>query len=218
VKSNATLILELGLILSCGSWLWAEDLEPVSLPPPQTAGGSPLLQVLKERKTVREFSSKPLSPQLLSSLLWAGFGINRPSIAHRTAPSAMNSQEIDLYVVSAEGAFLYDPKANSLQPVATGDLRLKTGGQDFVKTAPLALVFVADLSRLSKAKPEDRERYAWMDSGFISQNIYLFCASEGLATVIHEVNRAPLKQALKLRADQSVILAQSVGFPKEQTK
>jgi len=213
MKFLASLIA--GLVLASSVALLAEDLKPVSLPPPQTAGGSPLLQVLKERKTAREFSSKPLPPQLLSSLLWAGFGINRPSIAHRTAPSAMNSQEIDLYVATAEGAFLYDAKAHALQPVAPGDLRAKTGGQDFVKTAPLALIFVADLARLSKARPEDRERYAWMDSGFISQNIYLFCASEGLGTVIHEVNRAPLKEALKLRPDQVVILTQAVGYPKE---
>jgi nitroreductase len=174
------------------------------------------MQALKDRQTVREFSSRPLSQQQLANLLWAGFGINRPPIAHRTAPSAMNSQEIDLYLTTAEGVFLYDPKANCLQPVLAEDIRSKTGGQDFVKTAPVSVLFVADLSRLSKAPPADRERYAWMDAGYISQNLYLFCASEGLATVVHELNRGPLKEALHLRPDQSVILAQAVGFPKEQ--
>jgi nitroreductase len=193
----------------------AAEPAPIQLPPPQTDGGRPLMQTLKDRQTGREFSPKPLPRQLLSNLLWAGFGINRPQIAHRTAPSAMNSQEIDLYVASAEGVFRYEAKDNRLQPVTTADLRAKTGGQDFVKTAPLALLFVADLSRLAKAPPADRERYAWMDSGYISQNIYLFCASEGLATVVHELNRGPLKEALGLRPDQVVILAQSVGFPKE---
>jgi nitroreductase len=189
---------------------------PVQLPPPETEGGKPLMQALKARQTAREFSPKPLSRQWLSNLLWAGFGINRPPIAHRTAPSAMNSQEIDLYLATAEGVFLYDPKANALQPVLGEDIRLKTGGQDFVKTAPVAVLLVADLSRLAKAPPADRERYAWIDSGYISQNLYLYCASEGLATVVHELNRGPLKEALHLRPDQSVILAQAVGFPKEQ--
>ncbi len=196
----------------------AAEPSPVQLPPPRTEGGQPFLRVLKERKTIREFSPKPLPAELLSSLLWAGFGVNRPESNHRTAPSAMNSQEIDLYVATAEGVFLYEPKANRLQPVASGDLRRKTGGQDFVKAAPVALVFVADLARLSKAEPKDRERYAWIDTGYISQNVYLFCASEGLATVVHELDRAALKEALRLKPDQTVILAQSVGFPGEPAR
>jgi SagB-type dehydrogenase family enzyme len=192
----------------------AADLVPRPLPPPQMDGGQPLLRILKERKTMREFSSKPLPPPVLSSLLWAGFGINRPESGHRTAPSAMNSQEIDLYVATAEGLYLYDAKGHCLQPVTAGDWRPKTGSQDFVKTAPVALLFVADLSRLSKAQPKERERYAWIDTGYISQNIYLFCASEGLATVVHELDRARVKEALKLKPDQVIVLAQSVGFPK----
>lgn len=204
------------LFLSTGSILLGAGPAAIQLPPPQTDGGKPLMQALKDRQTVREFSPRPLPRQLLSNLLWAGFGINRPPIAHRTAPSAMNSQEIDLYLATAEGVFLYDPKANCLQPVLGEDIRLKTGGQDFIKAAPVALLFVADLARLSKAAPADRERYAWVDCGYISQNIYLFCASEGLATVVHELSRGPLKEALKLRPEQSVILAQAVGFPREQ--
>ncbi len=191
----------------------AADLDPIQLPPPQTNGGQPLMRVLHDRKTLREFSPRPLPRQLLSNLLWAGFGINRPGTGHRTAPSALNSQEIELYVATAEGLFLYEPRTNQLRPVAAGDLRGKTGGQDFVKTAPVALVFVADLGRLSKAPPKDRERYAWIDAGYVSQNIYLFCASEGLATVVHELDRRPLQETLRLKADQLVILAQSVGFP-----
>jgi nitroreductase len=198
----------------------AKTAEPgsIQLPTPQTDGGQPLLRVLRDRKTVREFSPKPLPAQLLSNLLWAGFGVNRPGNGHRTAPSAMNSQEVDIYVATPEGVFLYEPKANQLQPAAQGDLRGKTGGQDFVKTAPLALLFVADLSRLAKAQPKDRERYAWIDTGYISQNIYLFCASEGLATVVHEVDRSPLKEALRLRPDQTIVLAQAVGFPGEPAR
>ena len=193
---------------------WASELSLIQLPPPQTDGGKPFMRVLKERRSTREFATNALPPQVLSDLLWAGFGINRPDIEHRTAPSAMNSQEIDLYVATVEGLYLYEAKAHQLQPVAAGDHRTKTGGQDFVKQAPVALVFVADLPRLAKAKPEERERYASIDTGFISQNIYLFCASEGLGSVVHDLDRAKLKDTLKLTPNQRIILAQSVGFPK----
>jgi nitroreductase len=192
----------------------AQDLQPVSLPPPHMTGGKPLMQALKERQTVRDFSPANLPPQVLSDLLWAGDGINRPEIAHRTAPSAMNSQEIDLYVATTEGIYLYEAKGNRLEPVAAGDIRARTGGGDFVKVAPLALLFVADLTRLAKAKPEDKEWLATIDAGFISQNIYLFCASAGLATVVHETDRTGLRQALHLRPDQKIIIAQSAGYPK----
>jgi len=194
----------------------AQELQPIPLPKPHREGGKPLMQVLKERKSTREFSREKLPLQVLSDLLWAGNGVNRPEIAHRTAPSAMNSQEIDLYVATADGVWFYDAAANQLQPVRAGDFRAKTGGQDFVKDAPVALVFVADLARLVKAKPEEREYYATVDTGYISQNIYLFCASEGLATVVHELDKRALKETLKLRPEQKVILAQSVGFPKSQ--
>ena len=175
------------------------------------------MEVLKARQSQRDFSTKPLELQVLSDLLWAAFGINRPGNDHRTAPSAMNSQEIDVYVVLADGVFVYNAKAHRLDPVAAGDRRRETGRQDFVKVAPVALVFVADLARMVKAKPEIREPYAWVDTGFISQNVYLYCASAGLATVVHELgDRRPLAESLKLRTDQKVILAQSVGYPVQE--
>ena len=209
----------LSALLSCWTFpVTAGELGPIALPAPQTDGGKPFMQVLKERHSTREFSPKALPPQMLADLLWAGFGINRATNAHRTAPSAMNSQELDIYVATAEGVYLYDAKANQLQPVAAGDIRGQTGGQDFVKTAPVALLFVADLSRLVKAKPEERESYAWIDTGYVSQNIYLFCASAGLASVVHELDRAKLADALKLRPEQKIILAQAVGFAKEPAK
>lgn len=187
---------------------------PLPLPPPRTDGGKPLMQALRERQSQREISAQPLDPQVLSDLLWAAFGINRPDISHRTAPSAMNSQEMDLYVLLREGAYRYDAPAHRLDPIAEGDFRAKTGGQDFVKTAPVALVFVADLARMVKAKPEVKEPYAWVDTGYISQNVYLYCASAGLATVVHELgSRPPLAEALGLRPDQKITLAQSVGHP-----
>ncbi len=203
-------------LVSCWSLTMAAgELSPIPLPAPQTEGGKPFMQVLKERRSTREFSPRALPPQVLANLLWAGFGINRATNEHRTAPSAMNSQELDIYVATADGVYLYDAKANQLQPIAAGDIRAKTGGQDYVKTAPIALLFVADLSRLAKAKPEERERYAWIDTGYISQNIYLFCASAGLSSVVHELDRGPLKETLKLKPEQRIILAQAVGFPKE---
>lgn len=208
------------------SWLWAgvvlgglsaaaAEWAPVRLPPPQTDGGKPLMQALQQRRTIRQFSPKSLSEQVLSNLLWAGFGVNRPETGHRTAPSALNAQELDLYVIMAEGAFVYEPGPHQLRPVAAGDLRALTGSQPFVKEAPVAVVFVADLARLARAKPEDREFYAAVDTGYVSQNIYLFCASEGLATVVHDLDRAPLAKALQLRTEQRIILAQSIGYPKE---
>ena len=117
----------------------------------------------------------------------------------------------------ADGVFLYNAKANRLDPVAEGDMRARTGAQDFVKAAPVALVFVADFARMEKAKPEAREPYAWADTGSISQNVYLFCASAGLATVVHEPGeRQPLIDALKLRPEQRIILARAVGYPAEK--
>lgn len=187
---------------------------PLDLPRPQTDGGRPLMQVLRDRKSTREFSARPIEPQLLSNLLWAGCGVNRPASGHRTAPSAMNAQEIALYVATADGVYRYEAAAHRLEPVVEGDLRSLTGGQAWVRETPLALVFVADLARLAKAKPEDKEFYAAIDAGFIVQNLYLFCASEGLATVVHDLDRAPLAQALKLRPGQKIIITQSVGHPK----
>ena len=193
------------------------DLKPWVLPPPHTDGGKPLMQALMERQSQREFSPRALDPQTLSDMLWAAFGINRPAIGHRTAPSAMNSQEIDIYVALADGVFLYNAKANRLDPVAEGDMRTKTSGQDFVKVAPVALVFVADFARMVKAKPEAKEPYAWADTGSISQNVYLYCASAGLATVVHELGeRQPLSDAWKLRPEQRIILAQAVGYPAQK--
>ena len=193
--------------------LGAAELVPISLPAPERTGGRPLMQVLQERKSIREIGTNAIPLQSLANLLWAGFGTNRVE-DHRTAPSTMNARVIDIYVALPEGVYVYEAQGHRLRPVVAGDLRSKTGGQDFVKTAPVALIFVADLPRLEKAKPEDRERYANIDAGFISQNIYLYCASAGLATVVHELDRRELPALLKLKPGQRIIIAQSVGFPK----
>jgi len=211
---NTRLIL--AALILVGSASAAETIKPIALPPPRIEGGMPLMQALKERKSVREFSPASLPPQVLSDLLWAGFGINRPDNGHRTAPSAMNQQEMDIYVATANGVYVYDTKANQLVPVVSEDIRARTGKQDYVKVAPVALILVADFARMVKPKPEDKDRFATIDAGYISQNLYLFCASAGLATVVHEIDKTELREALHLKPDQKIIIAQSVGYPKKQ--
>jgi nitroreductase len=193
----------------------AENPAPIPLPPPQTDGGKPLMQALALRATSRVFAPDPIPAQTLSNLLWAAWGINRPADGKRTAPSARNRQEIDLLVVRADGTFLYDAAANLLRPAAAGDHRALTGAQSFVRDAPLTLLMVADTSRLKGAEKDPEQRQMiWADAGFISQTIYLFCASEGLATGVRAyVDRPALAKALGLKGHQLILLAQSVGRP-----
>jgi SagB-type dehydrogenase family enzyme len=174
------------------------------------------MQVLKDRHTSREFSSQKLPPQVLCNLLWAAFGVNRPDSGKRTAPSAMNWQEIDIYVATQDGLYVYDAKANALNPVLAQDVRGATGQQPFVKEAPVNLFYVADLAKTARAGGEDQILYTAADTGFIAQNVYLFCASEGLAAVVRgSVDRGALAKLAKLRPDQKIILAQTVGYPKK---
>jgi SagB-type dehydrogenase family enzyme len=189
--------------------------KPMKLPKPQMTGGMPLMEALLARQTQREYSSEKLSEQMLSNLLWAAFGINRPDSGKRTAPSAMNMQEIDIYVATADGLYLYDAKENALVPILSEDIRAATGPQPFVKDAPVNLVFVADFAKMRG--PEDgKVFYSATDTGFISQNVYLFCASEGLATVVRGyVEKDQLAKVMKLRGDQKIVLAQTVGYPKK---
>jgi SagB-type dehydrogenase family enzyme len=192
----------------------AADTTDITLPLPRMEGGKPLMQVLKERQSSRSFSTKPLPVQTLSDLLWAAFGINRPETGKRTAPSARNWQEMEVYAIMAQGAFLYDAKANTLRIVVKGDLRKLAGTQDFVGTAPLNLVYAADMTKLKTATPEDQALCAATDVGFICQNVCLFCASEGLATVVRgSVDKGTLATALNLPKEKKIILAQTVGYP-----
>jgi nitroreductase len=216
---NASLVgalrrLGVGLALSSVSLsLWAQDQVLLPLPKPRTEGGKPLMQAFKERKSTREFSPRPLSEQQLSDLLWAAFGVNRPD-GHRTAPSTMNLRCTDLYLATADGLFLFDADAHALKLLLKDDLRSATTGQAELRVAPVALIFVADHARMAKVAPGEREFYAAADTGYISQNVYLFCASEGLATVVHAVDRLALAKTMKLGDDKKVILAQTVGYPK----
>ena len=211
----APLILAAVLLL-CPSFALAQELKAIQLLEPQMDGGRPLMRVLKDRVSSRNFSPEKLPMQTLSNMLWAAFGVNRPASGGRTAPSASNSQEMDIYVATADGLFLYDAKAHLLKPVLPDDIRALTGRQSFVKEAPVNLIYVSDLSKMLRASPGDRDFYAAAHSGFISQNVYLFCASEGLATVVREsIDRPALARAMRLRPDQKITLAQTVGYPKK---
>lgn len=208
--------LILFILIILPSLTFAGELKPVKLPPPQTDDGKPLMQVLKTRTSSREFSSEKLPMQVLSDLLWAACGINRADTGKRTAPSARNWQEIDVYIAAEEALYLYDAKEHLLIPVIEKDIRAETGKQGFVKTAPINLVYVADFSKISAENMEDKIFYSATDTGFISQNVYLYCASFGLATVVRGyVDKPALEKIMGLRPDQKVILSQTVGFPKK---
>jgi len=216
MRHRSRICIALAALVLVTGWAAAQELAPIQLPAPQTEGGKLLMQALKLRATSRAFAADPLPPQTLSNMLWAAWGINRPDSGKRTAPSARNWQESDVYVVMATGAYLYDAVNNVLKPVASGDLRALTGTQDFVKDAPVTLVFVADTARMKGAQADMHQAYAWGDAAFISQNVYLFCASEGLATGVRAmVDRPPLAKALKLAPSQIIAFAQCVGYPKK---
>jgi hypothetical protein len=206
----------LACVVSLSLLAAAGEMAPVILPAPQKDGGKPLMQALALRATSREFAKDPLPPQTLSNLLWAAWGINRPGEGKRTAPSARNWQEMDVYVVLPAGAYRYDAIGNVLKPVVPGDLRALAGSQEFVKDAPLTLVFVADTGRMKGSAADQRTQYAWADAAFLSENVYLFCASEGLATGVRAmVDRVALGKALELGDGRIIAFAQSVGFPKK---
>ena len=201
------------LFAAAAAWA-AEDLNAIVLPAPDTAGGKPLMQALKNRQSTREFSGEKLPIATLSNLLWAAWGINRPDSGKRTAPSASNHEEIDIYVATAGGLYVYEAKDHRLQPVLSADVRTQTGTQDYVGIAPLNLIYVADFAKMGSESQEDKIFYSACDTGFIAQNVYLFAASEGLATVVRgSIDRAALAIAMHLRPDQHITLAQTVGHP-----
>ena len=193
----------------------AQELQPIQLPKPQTDGGRPLMQLLRDRKSVREFSAEKLPLPVLSNLLWAAFGVNRPD-GRRTAPSARNWQETGIYAASEDGLYLYDAKGHILLPILKDDIRAMTGTQPFVKDVPINLVYVTDYAKAGTSPMEQKDLWTACDTGFIAQNVYLYCTSEGLSTVVRGlVDKPALAKVMKLRPDQKIILAQSVGYPKK---
>jgi nitroreductase len=185
------------------------------LPPPRLDGGKPLMQALRLRRSTREYAARPLPPEVLSDVLWAAFGINRPATGDRTAPYWRHVMVIDVYAAMADGVWLYEPNGHALVRHLPDDIRASTGLQDFVATAPLNLIYVAHGERMQDISAEERRLYASVDAGFIGQNVYLYCASEGLATVFRgAVDVQKLGARLQLGTGQFVTFAQSVGYPR----
>jgi nitroreductase len=194
----------------------AADLKTIVLPPPWKDGGRPLAQAVWGRRSIREFANKPVPIEVLSNLLWTACGVNRPGTADRTVPSWRHAIESEIFVAAADGAWSYDARAHRLTQVLADDIRAETGMQDFVGSAPLDLVYVADGGRLEGASAEEKRLWAFTDTGFIGQNVYLFCASEGLATVFRgSLDRARLAQTLQLPTAKFITCAQTVGYPKD---
>jgi nitroreductase len=186
----------------------------ITLPQPGKHDGLPLMDALARRRSSRDFARDAVPLPLLSGLLWAAYGMNRAD-GGRTAPSALNAQEIDVFVALPTGAYLYDARANALRQVAASDVRRVTGYQDFVDEAPMDLVYVADHARMRLVPAGQRESFAYAAAGAIAQNVYLFAASNGLAAVIRAwIDRTAIADALGLTHDQQVLLSQTVGYPK----
>jgi len=205
-------IIVIAFLLSASSG-FTQVLETIKLPEPRKTGGMPLFEALNLRQSLRDYSPRQLDMQTVSNLLWSAFGINRPD-GKRTAPTARDWREFDIYVVKADGWYLYEPVEHTLLKMGSEDLREYAGRQDFVHTAPLTLIFVADYDRMTNASDEVRDFYAATDVGFISQNVYLFCASEGLGTcVLGQVDRDKMREVFRLRPGQRVVLSQTMGYP-----
>lgn len=193
----------------------AQDLRPIELPAPRADFGRSLAQALKLRRSTREFAPRALPPLVLSELLWSAYGVNRPATADRTAPSWRHARETEIYTIMADGAWRYDPIAHRLLPVLAADVRPQTGMQEFVGHAPLDLVYVSDAEHMNGVSPEEQHRFAAADIGFIGQNVYLYCASEGLSCVFRaSFDQARLARTLKLAETQFIMFSQTVGYPK----
>jgi nitroreductase len=207
----------------------SQDPPTIELPKPRLDGGKSVSLALQRRRTTREMREKKLSPQMLSNLLWAACGVNRKKgpfdVPGRTAASASNSQEIDIYVATGDGIYLYEALHHRLAPVVAGDLRplaIGAGQATLVAGAPVHLIYVADVNKLSNTSgyqepglqdPEIQKSYYFVDTGLIAGNVYLFAASQGLASWFHNCNKPALTAKLNLRADQRVLFGQTVGYP-----
>ena len=206
-----------------------QHFKPIALLKPKIDNGKSVLKALQQRKTIREISDKELSLQTLSNLLWAACGVNRKkgpfAIPGRTAATASNSQEIDLYVAMQEGIYFYDAFHHKLIPVVAGDLRSLAIGQgqaNFGDKAPVRLIYIVDINKLVNTlgyqepglqNPEIQKSYYYVDTGLIAGNVYLFAASQGLASWFHNCNKPALMAKLNLRADQRVLFGQTIGYP-----
>lgn len=210
---KSTFFTALFFILLCFSGLNAQPLENIKLPAPQKSGGMSLMEALDKRQSQRLYSGRDLSMQQMSNLLWAAYGINRPN-GYRTAPSARAVHEYDIYIIKNDGWYVYDAEQHAMLKMGNENLQEHAGSQDYVQTAPVNLVFVADFDRMEVYNEEMKVFYSATNVGFISQNVYLWCASEGLGTVVRGlIDKEKAKEVLKLRPNQHVVLAQTVGYP-----
>lgn len=214
------LILYLLIFFALNGTIIPITAQDIVLPAPDRTGGKPLMQALNERQTTRSYTKDSLSMQQLSDLLWAGWGINRRDQGKRTAPSAMNWQEIDIYVTLPRGSYVYIPETHSLKFINNKDLRKMTGSQDFVADAALNILYIADLGKRGKKEGQeikDSDLFmTYADAAFIAQNIYLYCASANLGCVVRgSVPDNNLETELNLRSNQRIILAHTVGIPKK---
>ena len=210
-QANAALLAASALV-AIPAAVFGQDVRV--LPAPRKDLGKPLMQALQLRRSIREYSQRSLSEQVLSELLWAAYGINRPS-GDRTAPYWRHIMVIDVYAAMADGVWLYDPKLHALRPHLGVDIRAQTGMQDFVATAPLNLVYVVHGERMGSISSEAQRLYGSVDAAFAGQNVYLYCASEGLATVFRgAVDYEALGRAMRLGDGQFVAFAQTVGYPR----
>lgn len=222
LAASATALAGSSLLEACSPPPAAPATAPAALPlakpttAPAAASSAAVLEALKKRKSTNAFQPQPLPKEKLLDLLWAAWGINRPDSGKRTAPTAMNAQEIDIYVLLSEGVYVYDAKGNQLTPVLAQDLRAKAVTMGSMKDAPVHLLFVADYAKFRTISQSQKELYSACHTGFIGQNVYLYCAAEGLGAHFYaSIDRAVLKDSLKLREDQAVVFAQAVGYPKE---
>jgi len=213
-KKNICFALFFIFIFSLSQSSAFSEKKEIQLVKPDRNGGIPLMSALNKRNSSRSFSEKKLSDQVLSNILWAAYGINRVESGKRTAPSAMDKQEIDIYAAMESGLYKYNASVHSLELISAKDVRSLTGQQGFVKKAPLNLIFVADMSKVAGGTTEEKLLYAGADTGFIGENVYLYCASEGLGTVIRAyIDKNALGKALNLKENQMIILSQTVGYP-----
>jgi len=201
------------------------NAEVIHLPTPRTTGGLPLMECLKRRHSTREFQTVDLPLQEVSNILWAACGDNREyagvgihTEGCRSSPNAHNWQEIDVYIASAHGVHLYDPRTHCLKLVLTEDIRAHTAHelQPFVPDAPLNLIYVSDMQRmLADCIPWDFGVFPWANTAVVVENVYLYCASEDLATVCRALfDREALSREMKLRPWQMVTFHQLVGYRK----
>jgi nitroreductase len=213
-RQAVTGILATAAVAASATTVQSQALKSVELPAPRREGGLPLLAALNLRHSTREYAERPIGPQTLSEILWAAFGVNRLS-GDRTAPYWRHVMVMDIYAATADGVWLYDPKNHALMPHLQRDIRAETGMQDFVGAAPLNLIYIAHGERMTDISTEERRLYASVDAGFIGQNVYLYCASEGLGTVFRgAVDTKKLGRTLNLPDGQFVTFAQTIGYPR----